>query len=180
MMYVDPEIAIAGGAQVLTLLNRVLALAETAREKGKANGLGIADIIEKLPAEAFSLAGQFERQVNDLRHSFLVYGIDTKKTIDELQSETWFYQWGRKKLLDNFKPMTDAIVIQLTTLLDDAVAIARCSGEENLLAVSYSRSRERKTQLRRSLDQNLPVGELLDALLKEAATMRAALGDLLK
>lgn len=178
-MYVDPEVALEGGVQALTLLNKVVTLAKTARANGKKGGLGIADIIERLPAEAFNLAGQFEKQVKELQQDFLKQGISLGRTLDDLQSETWFYQRSRRTLLDSFKPKTDAILAQLMTLMDDSVAVARCSGEEELLAMSYKMARERKVQLRQSLNPNLPVGALLKTLIDQAERMRAELGDML-
>lgn len=174
---IPAELAFQGGVEALTVLNSIIKLAHTARERGKENGLQIADVMKVLPAEAFHLAGELENRATQLEQSLKETGGDLSKTVDELQQETWIYQRSRYNLLKHFNANVQAICTQLEILADDAVAIAQCSHEEELLALSYQQAREQKQQIdRRCGDANLPVGERLEFLIDQARRFRAELG----
>jgi hypothetical protein len=174
---IPAELAFKGGVEALTVLNSIIKLAGNARERGKENGLQIADVMKILPAEAFRLAGELENRATQLEQSLKETGGDLRKTVDELQQETWIYQRSRYNLLKHFNANVQAICTQLEILADDAVAIAQCSHEEELLALSYQQAREQKQQIdRRCGDASLPVGERLEFLIDQARRFRAELG----
>ncbi len=176
---IPAELAFEAGVEALTLLNSIIELARNAREHGKENGLQIADVMKLLPAEAFRLAGELENRAEQLQQDLRNAGVDPSRTLDELQHETWFYQRRRYNILKHFNANVQAICTQLGVLADDAVAIAQCSHEEELLAVSYRQARERKQQINLTCgDTSLPLGKRLAFLIDHAQKFRAELGDI--
>jgi hypothetical protein len=137
MPYIFPELAFEGSIQALTLINSVIKAIQRSRADGQTNGLGTADIVAKLPAEAFNLAGEFERHVAALRQSFLEAGLDLTQTLDQLESSVRCYQLSQQDLLRSFQPHVEAIKTQFSSFMDDIVAVARSHGEENILANSH-------------------------------------------
>jgi hypothetical protein len=179
MPYISAALAFEGSVQALTLINSVVKAIQRSRADGETDGLGIADIVARLPAEAFNLAGEFERHVAALRRSFLEKGLDLAQTLDQLESNVWCYQFPQKDLLTSFKPHVEAIRAQFSSFMDDIVAVARCHGEENILAASSEHARERKRQIAEAFPRDLgqlPVGEVLDRLTFFAEQLRAELG----
>jgi len=177
MIDIDANTAVKGAAAGLTLLNNLVKLIQSAREKG--SRLGIADITEKLPAEAFTLAGQFVQHVTTLRQSFLNAKIDPKKTIDELQAETGWWRYKRYKLVNNFKANINAICDQLGSFLDDVVSIAHCREAEDVVAHSFREAEDLKAKIRTETDYKMPIEDIFKHLLDHAEKLRAQLGDMI-
>jgi len=181
MYMVSPDIAVQGGVQALTLINSLVQLLHNAKANGKKDGLGIADIINKLPAEAFKLAGEFEKEVFRMKEEFLRENIDLSLKIDEFECHRRWWNRKHDRLLLDFQANITAITSKLSNFMDDVVAVARCSGEESLLARSYESARERKQLLRRRTDfEKLSLNKIFDNLIDDARQLREQLGDMEK
>ena len=141
--------------------------------------MNIADVVERLPGEAFTLAGRLINEIDRFRQACLKAEINLERTVDELLADTSFWRYQRHRVIKRFKPNIDAISIQLETLLDDVIAVAHCREADDLIASSYAQAKERKDGLQSRLAPGLPVGESLDNLKDYATDLRAQLGDLL-
>lgn len=168
---IDGGIIGEGSVQGLKLFNSLLELLKTAKKNEKR--LAISDILVKLPGEAFDLAGQFIHEIDKLRVEFANIDPNQEKTIDELQAETSW--WDRKKcnILRDFRPKITAITNQIDIFIEDVIAIAHCKGADDLVALSYFQSTERKSKLEEDTDfRRLPVGTVLDNLRHHAQQLR--------
>jgi hypothetical protein len=173
---IDPKTALDATGAGLNLLNTVVKMIQTARENEEK--LNIADVMERLPGEAFSMAGKVVNVIDEFRQDCLQAGIDLDRTPDQLLEETSFWRLKRYRVVKKFQPNVDAIAIQLETLLDDAIAVTHCRDADSLVAESYARARERKVGLRAQLNGDQSMGQILDSLKSYAQDLRAQLGDL--
>jgi len=175
---IDPKTAGEVAAQTLTLGNHLLELLKKAHQKG--SPLNIADIVEKIPAEAFGLAKEFSEEIRKLKQTLLDAKVDISKPIGQLQSEVSWWRRKQYKLIRTFNAKVNAISDQLANFFDDVVAIAHCKEAEQEIAESYAAAKEKKDKLRGSIDPDRPVKDVLDELIKQADSFRAELGDMLQ
>ncbi len=175
-MYVPPDVVVEGGVQALTLFNGLIKIMEQMRKDKDATRLGFASLIKRMEAEAFALSEEFIKQVQAIQHSFLIAKIDPKEKIDEVECTSWWWKNRHDKLLESFKPNIDAITTRLTGFVDDVVALARCAGKEELLAVAFQEAVKVKRQIRQETDFNNSIGDIFGNLIKHAEDFR----DLLK
>lgn len=179
MITTTTGMSLAYGVQALSLTNNIVTLIQNARKNGKANGLGLADIVNILPAEAFKLAEEFIKQVTELKKKFLKEQIDLSLYIDEHECDhKWWYN-RRDRLLIDFQATITDITAKLSNFMDEVVAVARCSGEEELLGGSFQEALKLKKKLRKDTDfDNKTIGEIFDNLIKHAEDLKAQLGDM--
>jgi len=175
-MYVPPDVAIEGGVQALTLFNGLIKIMERMRKDKDATRLGFASLIKRMEAEAFALSEEFIKQVQALQNAFLKAQIDPNQKIDEVECTSWWWKNKHDKLLESFKPNIDAITTQLTGFVDDVVALARCAGREELLAVAFEEAVQVKRQIRQETGFDNSIKDIFGNLIKHAEDFR----DLLK
>lgn len=181
MITTTTGIGLAYGVQALSLTNNIVTLIQNARKNGKANGLGLADIVNILPAEAFKLAEEFIKQVTELKTKFLKEEIDLKQYIDDYECYSGWWKSRHDKLLIDFQATINDINAKLANFMDEVVAVARCSGEEELLGGSFQEARKLKKKLRKDTDfDNNTIGEIFDNLINHAEDLKAKLGDMIK
>jgi hypothetical protein len=176
MIPVDPHTALEGGVAALDLLDSIIKLVHEAKKDG--GKMNVADLVKRLPSEAFSLAGTFIKQVEKLQFSFKEAGVNLDLPIEKLRAETSYWSRRQYKLIRAFSPVVDAICDQLTALVDDVVAVSHCCEREDILAKSFAGAIARKSELRAAVDKGKSVREVFETLLKFAYVMRAELGDL--
>jgi len=175
---IDGKIIGEGSVAGLQLLNSLIEICRTAKKEGKR--LAVADVIEKLPAEAFELAGQFVSEIDKLRTEFSNIDPTRKKTIDELQSENRFWQFKTYKILRNFRPKVTSLTNQISMFLDDIIAIAHCKEAEGLIADSFKRSVKKRNKLEADADfTKFPVCVVLDNLRNHAQQLRTELHEMI-
>lgn len=148
--------------------------------KRQGNELAIADIIERLPLEAFKLSGQYIRQLEELKQSLLDAKVDITKSFDELEAERDWWRYKKWRAVRAAFPKINAISYQFSAFLDDVVAIAQCREAEGLIAASYKEILPAKNAIRENTKSNYPVEKVLGTLLAEAENLRAIIGDLQK
>lgn len=158
------------------LVNNIVTFVQNARKQKR--DPRIADVLARLLPEAFSLAGQYVQQVQDLRQSLLDAGVDLTKTQRDLLKETWFLQIKRRKLLTKFAANIDAIETQLSRFLDDAVSVADCCGDGDFVVDSFIEAEEMRTVIHRETDPGNSLESILKSLENRAQGFRNALGEL--
>jgi hypothetical protein len=168
--------ALSAAGSSVGLLNNIVAFVKAA-EKAKQDPR-LADVLARIPAEAFILAGQYVTQVQDLRSSLIKADIDLSKTQRELLLSTSKWHFGQRRLLSKFSANTDALEVQLSRFMDDALSVADCCGDDDFVIQSFADAEELRIVLHRETDPSLPVGDILKALEGRARDMRAALGDM--
>ena len=171
---VGAALTTAGGG--VSLINNIITFVRNV-EKAKQDPR-LADVLARIPAEAFSLAGQYVQQVQELRQALVNTGIDPGKTQREAFADTWRLQFRRRGLLTKFTANINAIETQLSRLLDDIVAVADCCGDDDFVINSFAAAEELRTVIHRETDPARTLGEILDSLEGRAQDMRTALGDM--
>jgi exonuclease VII large subunit len=171
---VGAALSAAGGGA--SLVNNILTFIKEARKANR--DPRIADVLARLRPEAFSLAGQYVQQIQDLRQALLDAGVDLTKTQREVLKDTGMFKFRRKKLLTKFSANIDAIESQLSRFLDDAVAVAQCCGDEEFVVASFVEGEEMRTVIHRETDPANSLESVLKSLEGRAQSFRAALGDL--
>jgi hypothetical protein len=166
----------AGGG--VSLMNNIITFVQNARKAKQDPRL--ADVLARIPGEAFSLAGQYIQQVQDLRQELLKAGVDLGKTQRAVLAETGRLHIKRRNLLTRFAANIDAIETQLSRFLDDAVALADCCGDDDFVVTSFVEAEEIRTVIHRETDPGIPLGVILKSLEGRAQDLRAALGDMIK
>lgn len=175
-LIIGPLLTTAGGS--VSLMNNIITFVQNARKAKQDPRL--ADILARIPADAFSLAGQYVRQIQDLRHALLKEGVDLKRTQRDLLRETGILRRKRRSLLTSFAANIDAIETQLSRFLDDAVAISECCGDDDLVVASFIEAEELRTVIHRETDPEMPLSEILQSLEGHAQDLRNALGEMIK
>jgi hypothetical protein len=172
---IEAKAAFEGAATGLSLLERLFKMVDSARKDGKR--LQIADILHRLPAEGFSLAGDIAQKVEKLRQSFLNAKINLSLSLTALQAQTEWWRYKQYRLVRRFAADTNALKTSIGHLLDDFVALAHCSEAEDLIASSFKQAQEITKNLSSTIQQELPVGKIFDELLDTARRIRSSLGD---
>lgn len=174
---IDPKSAFDVSASALTLLDTLIKTTGEMRKAGK--DPSIAAVIERMPAEAFSLSEQFEEEAKALRHSMTVSGINPETPVNNLEQSSLWWTNKQGRALHKFKPRVDAILAQLETFMDDIVAVAHCTGRDELIAASYERALERKRKLQSELNYDRPIGEIVEVLIRHAQELHVESAKLL-
>jgi len=175
---IEGKMALDGATAGLNLLAALLAIAKEAKKKG--SPLAIADVLERMPAEAYTLAGQLVHEIETLKQSLLDHKVDITKSIDQLEDDVGWWRLRQWRAIRAAGPKINAITTGFSGFLDDVVAIAQCREAEDVIATSYGLALTQKKALREKVRANLPLGSVLDTLRDEAEKLRAALGDLKK
>jgi hypothetical protein len=173
---VDASIAIGSIANGLSLLDNLVKMIQNARRGG--SPLSMADIVARLPVDAFSIAGQIINEIDALHQSFVERHIDLGKTIADLEADTSWWNRRQYRLIRSFHPTMLALSQRVSILIEDFVALTHCSEQEQFVSLSFAESRERREHIRQIVDLNRPVGQILSGLNEEALRLSAELGDL--
>jgi hypothetical protein len=175
-MYVPPEIIAKGGVEALALTNSFIKIVENLR-KDKNMPIGIADIISQLETDAFVLTGKFASEIDALEKSLDKAGIPLDGKFGDLEETSWFWKNRHDKAMEAFEPTLKAIRQRLCGFIDDLVAIARCAGKEEILAVSFQQAAELKTKIRADTDVDTHnIKDILAVLRHQAEHFRGVLG----
>ncbi|MEQ8228177.1 MAG: hypothetical protein RIA64_08835 [Rhodospirillales bacterium] len=166
--------AIEGG---LTVLKELIAMRERAAAEGRPDPT-MSALIEAMPAEAFKISQQIEAQLRELRQNLISNEIDLTQTADDILSSHWFWEHRFDRTPRRINELLEGLKNSLTVMADDFVAIARCSGQNELIGLSYSDSRETKSQLRQMTNPDRPVGEILNDLIDFTEQVSAQLGNI--
>jgi|GEM_PF-5397176 len=168
--------ALSGAGGGVTLLNSVVAFVKAAQKADQNPRL--ADVLARIPAEAFTLAGQYAVQVRRLRAALLKAGVDLNLSQKEILDTTGKVHIVQRYLVQKFAANVDAIETQISGLLDDALAVADCCGGDDFVIKSFRDAEEMRIVIHREGDPALPLGSILNSLEVRARDMRAALGDM--
>jgi hypothetical protein len=162
----------------VSLLNNIVTFVRNAQKAG--HDPRLADVLLRMPAEAFSLAGQYIQQIQDLRQTLMKAGVDLGKSQSALLRETGKLYFRRRRLITGFSATVNAIETQLSRFLDDAVAVSDCCGAEDFVVESFIQAEEMRMVIHREADPSNSLGGILDSLEGHARELRAALGDMIK
>jgi hypothetical protein len=173
---IEGKAALEGAKAGLSLLENVVQFVRKAREEGKR--VAIADILQRMPSDAFGIAGELVTAIEQLKQEFLSNKIDLKKTIDQLQAETYWWKSKKYRLVRSFEAKINSLVTASSHLVEDFVAVANCREADELVASSFGDGMKIQSALSGIVDANRPVGDIFDDLLKYARRIRADLGDL--
>lgn len=138
----------------------------------------LADIIRVIPDAVMKGTQNVIAAVDALEQNCLEVQIDTSKPLELLKADTKIWQRHRRRVLDQFMGTVSAITNELEMLFDDVVAVSNCSESERLVARSYKQARERKQQLRRAVDDELPIATIVANLRNCAQDLLAEVGDM--
>ena len=168
---------IGGVAASLSLLDNLYSLVKNARSRG-GDRLSAAEVIKKLPVEAFSIAKQISRQLIALEEELKGSGVDMSVPVEELASHYDWWKLKRYRAARKVGPVIEGLKNATIALLDDCVAVASCSDAEELIAESFSECVAEKKRLREISDPGRPVGEVLGHLIARSEQLAAQIGDL--
>ncbi len=171
------ELLVASVEGGLSLLNNLLQLMIQAKQSKSANP-SIAEIVEKLPGEAYGIAKQIAEQLINLKANLDKNGVDLKLSLDELESSFNFWEHRWDKIPRKANTLTDGLKNHLVVLLDDFVAVARCAGMGDQISGSYKTALQQKKTIRALSDTSKPVGELLDSMIDFSEEMAAQFGEM--
>ena len=175
-MYVPPEVVAKGGVESLALINSFIRIAENLR-KDKNTSKGIADVLSQLETDAFVLAGQFVKEVAGWKSSLRKAGIELDRKFGELEKTTKYWKNRHDKAIEAFAPTLDAFKDKMCSFIDDVIAIARCAGKEEILALSSEEGAQLKEKIRAETDLTThSVKEVLNGLVRHAERFRGVLG----
>lgn len=170
MAIAEGKLALEAGTAGLTLLSSLISLMQTARKEGK--DVGLAEIMAKLPGQTFELSKDLIRETQKIKQDFLDASIPLDKSIDELQSDYGWWRFGKHKLLRRFESRSNAIANDLGHFLDDFLAVANCTGTEELVALSFSNAKGRQHEIDSINRREAYVGDVFDQMIGHAGHLR--------
>ena len=177
---IDPATgAIIGTASgSLTLINAIIRICQEHQQDPKATPPNVSELVAILPAAALKATNDLIEQIQEMRQECRTANIDLKMNLDQLQSQTWFYQRRRRRLLKTCQAKIEAIASEVSVLFDDVVSVSDCADRLNAVARSFEASRKEKENLKKETSDDLPLGDVLDHLEAHAQQALATLGDL--
>jgi hypothetical protein len=175
-MYIPAETLAAGGVESLAMINSLVKIVENLR-KDKNTPKGIADVISQLETDAFVLSGRFIDEIGAWEAAMRKAHFDFGSRFVDLETTSVFWTNRHDKLLEAFEPTLSAIQKRLSNFMDDLIAIARCAGKEEILALSSQQAAALKEKLRTdtAVDKH-SIKEILEVLLRQAEAFRGVLG----
>ncbi len=175
-MYVPPELIAKGGVESLALVNSIIKISENLR-KDKTTSKGIADIISQLETDAFVLSGQFIKEIEVWEEKLRKVGIDLDDKFVDLEKTSVFWTNRHDKAIDGFESYLAYFQARLSGFMDDLIAVARCAGKAEILALSSQQAAELKQTIRKEADVNThSIKEILAVLRRRAEHFRGVLG----
>ena len=170
------ELIAKGGIESLALINSFIKIVENIR-KDKNTPKGIADIISQLETDAFVLTGKFVGEIGAWEKCLDKAGIPLASRFGDLEETSWFWKNRHDKTMEAFEPTLKPIQQSLCGFIDDLVAIARCAGKEEILALSFQQAAELKRTIRAETDVDTHnIKDLLAVLRNQTEHFRAVLG----
>jgi hypothetical protein len=133
---------------------------------------GMAELVARLPGVAFSLAKQLLAQCEALKQRFIDEGIDTSKTIEELEKEHWWWFGGKYKTVRGFHSLCNALSNIAGSHIDDFIAVARCRDQIELVVGGFAEAKELKNHIDQIVRRDVPVGKIIDDLIVLARHLR--------
>lgn len=101
-MMPDPGTMFGGAAASLSLLDNLIKLIRNAQRDE--TPFTVADVIQKLPVEAFGLARIFESQIDSLELAFRDHNINLERTIEQLEEDYDYWHFRKYRLIRSFEP----------------------------------------------------------------------------
>ena len=175
---IETKAALDGAVASLSILDNIINLVRDAKAKGAR--LSIADIMEKMPSEAFTLAGQIVTKVESLHEKLLQAKVDLGKTISQLEADTDWWRFKKYRLVRAFEAEMTGIARSVGHLFADAVAIAHCRKADRAIAKSFSDTSKQQEQLDGIVRRSVPVGKIISEMLQHARRIRGELGDMIQ
>lgn len=174
-MYIPAETLAAGGVESLAMINSLVKIMGNLR-KDKNTPKGIADVISQLESDAFVLSGRFIDEIGAWEASMRKAHFDFGSRFVDLETTSVFWKNRHDKVLEAFEPTLSAIQKRLSSFMDDLIAIARCAGKEEILALSSQQAAlKEKLRTETAVDKH-SIKEILEVLLKQAEAFRGVLG----
>lgn len=175
-MYIPADTLAAGGVESLAMINSLVKIMENLR-KDKNTPKGFADVISQLESDAFVLSGRFIDEIGAWEASMRKANLDFSSRFVDLETTSVFWKNRHDKVLEAFEPTLGAIQKRLSSFMDDLIAIARCAGKEEILALSSQQAAALKEKLRTdtAVDKH-SIKDILEVLLKQAEAFRGVLG----
>ncbi|MDX6463334.1 MAG: hypothetical protein QOE55_7031 [Acidobacteriaceae bacterium] len=175
-MYIPPELIAKGGVASLELTQSLIKIIENLR-RDKTMPSSMANLLSQLETDAFVLTSKFVAEVDAWENSLDKAGISLKDRFGDLEKTSRYWKNRHDKTMEAFEPTLKAIQQRLCGFIDDVVAIARCSGREEVLGLSFEETAELKKQIRADTDvETHSIKEVLEALRGKAEEFRSALG----
>jgi hypothetical protein len=175
-MYIPAETLAAGGVESLAMINSFIKIAENLR-KDKNMPRGMADVISQLETDALVMSGKFISEIEAWEKAMAKAHIDFSSRFVDIEETSVFWKNRHDKMLEAFEPTLRAIQSRLGAFMDDLIAIARCAGKEEILALSSKEAAALKAKLRADTAvDNHSIKDILETLRRQAEEFRGVLG----
>lgn len=158
------ETLIGGAAATVSLVDSLVKLVSAANEKG--SKISTAEIIKRLPGEAYGVAKQIGKELQDFRSQLVNLRVDLKVPLADLENHYDWWKFRKDRAANQAIPRIEGLKGAMLVLSDDFVAVASCQGAEETLAATYAKAAKEKDRIRRMADPTRPVGAILDDLIK--------------
>ena len=167
----ETKLALEAGTAGLTLVSQLISMVRQAKQKDEPEP-GLAELMARLPAAAFSLSKNLVRECEALKKAFIEEQVDMKKTIAELESDHWWWFSGKYKLVQGFQSYAYALSNVSGHAIDDFIAVARCRDQIGIVAGAFEEARKLKEEIDSIVRRDVPVEAILDGLIGLARRLR--------
>lgn len=173
---IDASLALGTAKSGISLLDTILQIVKNSQKEGKR--LAIAEVLQKMPPEAYGIASAIVREIEALKNEFQKAGISLDKSIESLQAEKHWWFSKKYRLVRDFDGRIGALINASGQLLQDFVALANCREADDLIAASFGDATKVQTELEAINTGKQPVGKVFEGLLAHARRVRDDLGKL--
>jgi len=164
--------ALSGG---LSSVNSAL---EICKKVKKSDNPSLHLLVRELKPKTLELCEKILRELNLLKQSMLNKKLDMGQTLDQLEETKSYWRLGQYRLIRNFRQNINGIETAIGLALTDAVAVANCSEQEEVVIASMRDAKSQRDNIKEITDVNRPVGKLLDDLISYVEWLRAEIDSL--
>jgi hypothetical protein len=173
----EPVSVFKSGAEAVSLVSALAKLIQETKKADDPNSdKSLQELLARLQIEAVRLSRDLENRLRTLVERVQEYGLNPAQSLNAQLGNLQWYNVITRARLKSLREECHAIYRQLTGFLDDATALLLCKGQQQKAASSFAESLAVKRQLDALFaDQNLPLKDVLDGLLKAAGKASAEL-----
>lgn len=124
----------------------------------------MASIILDLKKAALEMTRDFNDELQEINKDFFSSGIDTSRSINELNSELKWYNFLTKSKIKSYEKKFKSIYDRLGSFLDDVTSIAICTDDKEPLSKALSAATERTYSLTDVFNPNTPLEKIFEVM----------------
>ena len=124
----------------------------------------MASIIYDLEKAALEMTRDFNDELQEINKDFFSSGIDTGKSLNELNSELRWYNFITKSKINSYERKFKSIYERLGGFLDDVTSIAICIDNKEPLSNALSAATERTFSLTDVFSPNTPLEHIFEVM----------------